>query len=486
MTEKFFELENDSEKNSEDFSVLKSVPKEQLKDYGRAAEHVLDTAVFEKIKEELGQKFEIDPARTDIQEQKMPHHLLTGLKETIIDPLYDGAWIRSDWKAGRYPREQELKSSLKAEMLHHYKTFLFPGYLRYNAATGQNEIEEPRGLNFDIQKTLLEEAGFKLDKAKLSFFEGGKEDEIPEELKKNGLIVAIPDEEREAYEKKESADEEQYRMNAGPAMVLYETLGKAGFFEGLEDNRKKELLGTAIFADIIERGQWLKYTKEDFFDKTKINLFKVNRLLDAEKLSEILGDTLRGVRVDWSDFASAKETVRETIVKASQTPFSQDFVSKYHIESAVVKQKESMETSYRYLKSNRNVKESRFGKIVYVRQGKKLAWKDRLPGNLPAIAAAAPKENGKPAWGERHGYFEISDASFLGYLEEKNANRFLGAMKKAGTESGLNPQIRRIGGWVKFFIPFEKGNPDKFLSWFESKGLALQNNDLERKMKKTG
>ncbi len=482
MKEDFFEQRNTPEEENKDFSMLSSIPKEQLKDYGNAAETVLNTAVFEKLKEELGRNFEIDPARTDIEEKRMPHHLLTGLKEHIIDPLYEGAWIRSDWKAGRYPREQELKSSLKAEMLHHYKRFLFPGYLHYDTATGKNAIEEPRGLNYDIQKTLLEEAGFKLDKTKLSFFEGGKEDEIPKELLKDGLIVAIPDEERAQYEKRESDEKEQHRMNAGPAMVLYETLSKAGFFEGLEENKKKELLGAAIFADIIERGQWLKYTKEDFFDKTRINLFKINRLLDAEKLSEILGDALHGVRADWSDFSSTKETIREAVIKKSQIPLSQDSVSKYHIEGAVAKQKGNMETSHRYLKSKKNVRESRFGNIVYVRKNK-LGWGDRLLGNLPAVAARAPEENGKPAWGERHGYFEISDTSFLGYIEEKNASRLLEKMKEVGSENGLNPQIRRIGGWLKFFIPFEKNNPDKFLSWFESEGLALRNNNYEQKKK---
>jgi len=385
--------------------------------------------------------------------------------------------------AGRYPHEQELRSMLKAEISAHYKKFFFPGFSRYDTLTGNNVIEEPRGLNYDIQKMLLEKSGFGLDKSKLAFFEGGKEDEIPKELLTNGLIVSISERERDWYGKNATHGRRAHKTTAGPTMILHEVLSKAGFFRGLENNEKKELLGAAIFADIIEQGEWLEYTKERFFDTTAINLFKINRLLSAEQLSGILRDMLRPVRVEWSDVPSAKEIVRDAIVRGSKIPLSQDFVLKHHLEEAVLKQSNNIEASYRYLKFGANARKSKFGDIVYVRKDK-LRYGDRLQGNLPAIAARSPEENGKPVWNKRYGYFEVSGTSLLGYIERRNAPEFLKQAKEIGTKEKLNLQEKQIGGWVKLFVPFEKDNSTKFLKWLETEGLRLQSNNREQKPKK--
>lgn len=450
--------------------------------YEEATDVVLDTVVFKKLQEEVRKKFEADPWKVYAPEEEMPYHLLGGLKGNIIDPLYRGAWLKNDKELGRYSHETELRSTLKAEMLAHYKEFLFPGLVRYDATTGETVLEEPHGLNYEIQKMLLRKAGFTSDKSKLTFFEQGKEHEIPKESLAKGLVVSISDKERERYEKKAAIEREPRVMDTGPALILHETLDKAGFFRELEGQEKKQLLGAALFADIIERGAWLKYTKDNFFDKTKINLFKINRLLDAEQCSEILGDILRPVRVDWSNFFSAKETIRQAIVRGSELPFSHEFVSKHHLEKAVLKQKESMETSYAYLRSGKNVRKSRFGDVIYVR-GDKLKYGDRLMGNLPAIAARPPEIKGKPAWEGRRGYFEASNNSFLGYVREQHATHLLEEMRQIGKERGLNPQLHRIDGWVKIFIPFRGSIPESFLTWFELEGLALQNNNREQKKK---
>ncbi len=450
--------------------------------YEEATDAVLDVVVFNKVQEEIRKKFEADPNNIYTPEEEMPYHLLGGLKGNIIDPLYRGAWLKNDKELGKYSHETELRSTLKAEMLAHYKEFLFPGLVRYDEATGETVLEEPHGLNYEIQKMILRKAGFTLDNSNLVLFEQGKEDEIPKESLKKGLIVSISDGERDRYEKKISLEKESRAMNAGPTLVLHESLDKAGFFRELEGSEKKQLLGAALFADIIERGEWLSHTKEDFFDKTKINLFKINRLLDAEQCSEILGDMLRSVRVDWSNLPSAKEVIRQAIIRESEIPLSQEFVSKHHLEKAVLKQKESMETSYAYLRSGKNVKRSRMGNIVYI-QRDKLKYGDRLPGNLPAIAAQPPDVKGKPAWGERHGYFETSKNSFLGYVREKRAARFLEGIRQVGKERSLNPQIHRIDGWVKIFVPFQGSIPEGFLTWLEIEGLALQDNNREQKRK---
>ncbi len=457
------------EGNSDHFEIpeIPGTPEERKRTY-EAAGPVLDMIMAQEIRSEIGEKFE------GTEGNHAPQNLLTGLKGTVIDPLYENDWIKNG-RPEAHTSAQELKSSLKAEMLHHYKTFFFPGYLRYDAKTGKDSLEEPRGLNHDIQKMLLEEAGFKLDKSKFHFFEAGKEDEIPKESLKGALIVSINDEERTAYEKErnEKRNEERGKMYAGPTVILHEVLNKAGFFEGLPDERKKELLGASLFADIIERGAWLRYTKEDFFDKTKINLFKINRLLNAEKLTGILGDMLAHTNVDWSDFRTARDAVQKAVIEQSSLPLTHEFVAAHHIEEVVAKQNDNMKSSYNYLKGGFNRKESFMGEVIYVHKDK-FEWRDTLKGQLPAIAAKPPMENGKPAWEEAHGYFEASNASLLGYFKEKDANGFTHKIEKVAGEYHLNPQIQEIGGYVKVFIPFHGKQPTEFLSRFEKDGLQIK------------
>ncbi len=453
--------------NRFDIPEIPGTPEERKNTY-RAAGEMLDVIMSESVKNELGDKFEIQEGG------KAPSNLLTGLKGNIIDTFYEHDWIKNG-RPELHAATQELKSLLKAEMLHHYKTFFFPGYLRYDAKTGKDSLEEPRGLNHDIQKMLLQEAGFKLDKSKFRFFEAGKEDTIPKESLRNALIVSINNKDRAAYEKERSEKKngDAGKMYAGPTVILHEVLNKAGFFEGLPDERKKEILGASLFADIIERGAWLRYTKDEFFDNTKINLFKINRLLNAEKLTEILGDMLMHTKVDWSDFRSARDTIQKAVVAQSSLPLTNEFVTRHHLEGAVAKQNENMKASYAYLKGGFNRKESFLGDIVYVRKNR-FGWRDTLRGRLPAIAARPPIEHGKPAWEEAHGYFEVSNGSLLGYFKEKDANGFVGQIEKVAAEYHLNPQIQEIGGYVKIFIPFHGKQPMEFLSRFEKNGLRIK------------
>ncbi len=460
-----------------DIPEIPGTPEEQKRAY-EAAGPVLDMIMTQEIRSEVGEKFETTEG------SHAPHNLLTGLKGNIIDPLYENDWIKNG-RPEAHTSAQELKSSLKAEMLHHYKTFFFPGYLRYDAKTGKDSLEEPRGLNHDIQKMLLQEAGFKLDNAKFRFFEAGKEDEIPKESLKNALIVSINDADRTAYEKErnEKKNEDAGKMYAGPTVILHETLNKAGFFEGLPEARKKEILGAALFADIIERGAWLRYTKDDFFDSTKINLFKINRLLSAEQLTEMLGDMLTNTRVDWSDFRSARDVVQKTVLEQSSLPLTHEFAAKHHIEGALAKQHENMTASYNYLKRGFNRKESALGEIVYVRR-EKFEWRDTLKGQLPAIAARPPLEEGRPAWKEAHGYFEISNASLLGYFKKDEGYALTRRIEETGARYGINPQVHEIGGWIKVFIPFHGTQPREFISALEGKWLHLRDQKKSFETKK--
>ncbi len=423
-------------------------------------------------------------------DDKSSANLLTGLKGEIIDPLYENAWLKGEAGIGQYEDKEELKGFLRKALEKHYRTFLIPGYISYDYQSRETKIAPPRGLGYETQIMLLEESGL-IQNSRIEFFEIGKENQIPKEQLANGLKLCVSEAEKKKYAAAGRRNGREAReMESGPTAILYEILTKAGFFDKLEDRKKMELMGAVLFADVIERNEWLEPTVENFFDESKINFFKINRLLNHEQVLSVMSDFLKEAKINWSDFGETRKIVKEIVEQKAREPLSDEFIRKHDLESAMKKQTENIRGSRVFLKSETNVFHAELGGrstsgVIYIKNPS-TRWKNgapgRLPGQLPAIAAEAPRdqETGEPLWKPKHAYLEVSDGSFLAYVKRENASELLGKVEHYGRRTGINFQVAHIGNWVKIFAPFRGKLPPDFEGRLENNWLKLRVNKTKK------
>ncbi len=441
---------------------------------------LLDKITLEKIKDDVSRELKRESSA----------NLLSGLKEKIIDPLYQNAWIKGERDIGKYEKEEELKSFLRKALKDHYKTFLIPGHVYRNFKTGETEIREPRSIGYEAQKMLLEKSGL-LAGSELKFFDPSKEDQIPEKDLKKGLNISISDAKRSAYAGKRKEGGRRFgKPEAEPTETLHEMLNKAGFFDNLDAKTRAEILGTVVFADVIERNEWLDPTAEDFFDVGKINLFKVNRLLSHDQISGLIGDFVKDARFNWSNFIETREKIRSIVMVESRKPLGPELIRKYGLEKTIADQKLNVKKSKKYLEEGKNAASANWNgkdrKVIYVKNpsGK---WKndlpDRLPGQLPALAAKPPLENGRLLWEEKDAYFEVGDSAFLGYIKAENGEKMADKIENYAKRKGIDLERRQIGDWIKIYIPFSGKLPSEFEGILENNWLHLKT-EKERRSEK--
>lgn len=442
---------------------------------GEAAERV-DEMVLKNIEHDIKKKLGSESAP----------NLLSGLKGKMIDPLYENAWLKGEPDIGQYEYKDELKESLQDAIRSHYRIFLIPGHVNYDRQNQKNRVLPPRGLGYETQIMLLEESGL-VQNSQVEFFEIGKEGQIPEEKLKSGLKIHVDEEERKKYSvEAKNEGRETREIKAGPTAILYEILTKAGFFDELNNAKKLEMMGAVLFTDIIETNKWLEPTIEGFFDESGVSLFKINRLLNHDQVLGAMSDFLKDAKINWSDFNGTRDQVRTVLEKKAREPLTDDFIRKHGLENAVKKQIESIRGSKAFLKSGKNIflAEPNGGdpyEIVYVKNPSG-RWKgglpERLPGQLPAIAAEAPKDEttGKPLWTPKSAYIEASDISFLAYIKKERSSDLVKRVKNYSEKSGISCQTIQIGGWMKIFMPFNGKLPSDFEGRLENNWLQLKAN----------
>lgn len=401
--------------------------------------------------ENAKRKLEAEPPE-EIPEALAAHHLLSGLRTNIIDRLLKLERGKSaDDKEWRKTHE-EIMRKVREAVSDHYQTFYFAGAVhRLEDQEGRDryELGKPLGASYEIQRIMIEQARFTIARKKIKFFEAGREDEIPGADLKNALKVYVNDWERDLYEKEHSR-----RISAGTTWILFETLWKGGFFDYLRPKEKGEMMALAMFADIIEKGEWLPFSSGTFF-KGEVNLFTLSRKLSGEQFKKIFNEFLTGeTDIASYDFKAMAGRIQEIVVRKGSAPLSGEFIKKNKLEYLVRGQEYEVEKTKEYLSSDFNSFDSRFGRIIFSR-----GFSEKLPGQLPAIAAEPPRKNGKPMWKKVNGYFEANKAHLLGYLRKSDFEKILGAVTAEAEGKGLRPQVNDIDGWTKLFISL-KGNYD--------------------------
>ncbi len=404
--------------------------------YGRVFDKTVEQMMARNSVRNTIQKLEANPKNGEVAKEQEACNLLTGLRGNIIEPVVE------------MEPNDEILGGTRDAIRDHYRAFYFPGNIRYNRNKNIYDLVEPIGLSYDVQRMMMKKAYFSIGEQNVRFFEPGREGEIPNEELRNALKIYVSDRERNFYEKESSR-----KISAGPTWILYETLHEAGFFDQLKQKEKMEMMALAMFADIIEKGEWLDFVSDGFFDDREINLFKINRKLSQEQLAKIINSFLTGeIETAPENFDDMTARIQEIVVKKASQPFDEEFIKKQGLEELVKDQKYESRKAEEYLQSGKNSCRSRFGKIIFV-----TGFKDRLPGQLPAIDALPPidDQTGKPAWKKNNGYFEANAAHLLGYLPADDFGTFLDQIVAEAERKGLNPQVSRINGWIKLFVPFK-------------------------------
>ncbi len=362
----------------------------------------------------------------------------------------------------------------RQELKDHYGFFYFPGNVGYSERHHRYEIRKPSGLGYEIQQIMIQNAGFSIDPENVGFFEPGKEDEIAVPNFRNALEVYFNDRDHSSI---------------GTTWFLFKKLWEGGLFEHLDPKEKAEMMGLAVFADLIEKGKWLDFAKIGFFDDREINLFKINRKLSKEQLRNIMNDFLTGEMDDMPrDFGAMNRRIQDIIVKKASAPLSKEFIEKRGLQEFVNRHMRESREAEAYLKSGKNSFGSRFGKVIFVE-----GMGEKLPAPLLAIAEDAPQDERtrRPLWKKINGYFEANEDHLLAYLPVRHAKGVFGTIADQARKNGLNPQTSEISGWMKLFIPFRGKEDDQLINLLREQLLGIEprgprREQEERKSPRTG
>ncbi len=352
----------------------------------------------------------------------------------------------------------------RQELKDHYGFFYFPGNVGYSERHHKYEIRKPSGLGYEIQQIMIENAGFSIDPENVGFFEPGKEREIAIPNLRNALEIYFNDRDH---------------SSAGTTWFLFKKLWEGGFFERLDPKEKTEMMGLAVFADLIEKGKWLDFAKIGFFDDREINLFKINRKLSKEQLTNIMNDFLTGEMDDMpQDFEAMNRRIQDIVVKKASAPLSQEFIGKRGLQEFVNRHMRESREAEAYLTSGKNSFGSRFGKVIFVE-----GMAEKLPAPLLAIAEDVPQDERmhRPLWRRVNGYFEANEDHLLSYLPAKYAQEIFGIIANQARKNGLNPQMSEISGWMKLFIPFRGKEDDRLVNLLREQLLGIEPRGPRRK-----
>ena len=352
----------------------------------------------------------------------------------------------------------------RQEFRDHYGFFYFPGNVGYSERHHQYEIRKPSGLGYEIQQIMIEKARFSINSENVGFFEPGKEDKIAVPNLRNALEVYF---------------NERNHSSIGTTWFLFKKLWEGEFFEHLNPKEKVEMMGLAIFADLIEKGKWLDFAKIGFFDDREISLFKINRKLSKEQLTNIMNDFLTGEMDDMpQDFGAMNRRVQDIIVKKASAPLSKEFIEKRGLQELVNRHMRESREAEAYLKSGKNSFGSRFGKVIFVE-----GVAEKLPAPLLAIAEDAPQDERtrRPLWKKINGYFETNEDHLLAYLPVRHAKEIFWTIANQAKKNGLNPQMSEISGWMKLFISFRGKEDDQLINLLRERLLGIEPRGLRRK-----
>ncbi|MGC9046753.1 MAG: hypothetical protein ACP5IC_01390 [Minisyncoccia bacterium] len=378
---------------------------------------------------------------------------LASFKTNIVDSLYQLGWIKKYKNNNQenndeqnYIFREQLKDFLRGTLLKRYKYFCFPGNIQYNIKTNQRFLSEPKNsLNYKMQKFLLEKSGFNVNNIK--FFEPQNENSINPEIKKDGWKIFINDQ-----EKTELSKNNKYPNTTN---ILFESLNKLGFFDNLPKQEKNKIFAGVIFSNILESGEWLKYATQNYFNKNKINLFHINRLLEPEKILTILQDYIKPLTLDFNNFFETQEKIKNQIIKMGTIPFSESDIKKYNLEKEINNQTNIINQSIEFLQQNNNKYFSNIGKIIYIKANI-IFWQNKLQGQLPALAAQPlVDKNNKPLWEQPNAYIEISKRGILIFAKNNFTDKIINSIK---TINNTNILINPIYNWTKIFIPESENN----------------------------
>ncbi len=352
----------------------------------------------------------------------------------------------------------------RQELKDHYGFFYFPGNVGYSERRHGYEIRRPSGLGYEIQHIMIENAGFSIGPENVGFFEPGKENEIAVPNLRNALEIYF--------------NEREY-SSTGTTWFLFKKLWEGGFFDHLDPKEKAEMMGLAVFADLIEKGKWLDFAKIGFFDDREINLFKINRKLSKAQLLNVMNDFLTGEMDDMpQDFEAMNRKVQDIIVKKASAPLSGEFIEKRGLQELVNKHMKESREAEAYLESGKNSFGSRFGKVIFVE-----GTAEKLPAPLLAIAEDAPldERTHRPLWRKANGYFEANEDHLLSYLPVKYARGIFWTIADQARKNGLNPQMNEISGWMKLFIPFRGKEDDRLVNLLRERLLGIEPREPRRR-----
>ncbi len=401
----------------------------------------------------MRRRLEADASQGEVPEMIAPYNLLSGLKANVIDPLAEELKI-----------DPETRKSTKDILLDHYRTFYFPGNVRYDPKSENKspEIKEPTGLSYVIQKILIKKAGFRIDNGEAKFFEPQKDSEIPSKDLKNALKVYVSDWERGVEKTKNETTK-----------VLYETFKEAGLYDDLDQKEKLKMDGlTFLDNDVIKSGKWLNFVSSDFFDVKKINLFKINTWLSEKQISAIMDDILSGEKVTAGN-------LKDVMTKRFSEPISPETAKKHHLEYLINRQSKESIDAKRYLSAGSNSYTSKiFGKVILAPS------EEKLSGPLPAINAKPPLDGntGKQEWEQPNAYFESSDLHLLGYMKSGLSKDVIPQIIDEAENEGLSVQVNEIAGWTKLYIPFNGKKDVKFLARLKKDWLKISSESAQNKI----
>lgn len=327
---------------------------------------------------------------------------------------------------------------LRKEITDHYKVLYFAGRLAGDKLSKHYTPQEPAGTSYRIQRIFLEKMGVRLEEKNVKFFNRAEEEKIPLETLRNALEI-----------------------DAGSTWDLFKYPKEIGLYRHLDKKEMNAISGLACLGKIIDDGEWLNFSRRDFFKEEKINLFKINRRLSENQLWEILRDLLK-------DANPGK--ISQAVVEKLSQPLTPELIRKYGLEELVKEESNEIRKADEYLRSGKNAAESRIGRIIFVPN-----MKERLPAPLSALDANPPLDpkTGKPSWEKVNGYFEIGSGYILGYLRKERAGILPEKVMGAAERKEYYAETNELGGWIRVLVRFREGFDGEFFGAFKNDWLKV-------------